>query len=78
LKNIFNSDKDNFLEQTKEQYNQIFEQDFGYFDYKSLTEAIINNENGQFLLTNKIRKNILEIEKNVENFSVKLIISRKK
>ena len=73
LKNIFNSDKDNFLEQIKEQYNQIFEQDFGYFDYKSLTEAIINNENGQFHLTNKIRKNILEIEKNVENFSVKHI-----
>ena len=73
LKNIFNSDKDNFLEQIKEQYNQIFEQDFGYFDYKSLTVSIINNENGQFHLTNKIRKNILEIEKNVENFSVKHI-----
>ena len=73
LKELFNSNKENFLEQIKDYYSQKFYQDFGFINFKNFSEKIINYENGEFYLINKIRKNILEIEEDIESFSVKHI-----
>jgi len=69
LKEKYNSLKDDFLNQIIEQYTD----ELSSIDYQTITEEIIKHENGKFFLTNKIRKKILEIEKNIENFSVKHI-----
>ena len=69
LKEKYNSLKDNFLNEIIEQYTD----ELSSIEYQTITKEIIEYENGKLFLTNKIRKKILEIEKNVENFSVKHI-----
>ena len=71
LKEKFIFFKTKFLSQVEQKYKQEFSKQRIVF--KSISEKIISHENGEFILTNKIRKNILEIEQNTDNFSVKHI-----
>ena len=71
LKEKFMLSKKDFLNQVEQKYREEFSKQ--RIDFKNISEKIINLENGEFILTNKIRKNILEIERNTDNFSVKHI-----
>ncbi len=71
LKEKFMLSKIDFLNQIEQKYREEFSKQ--RINFKNISEKIINLENGEFILTNKIRKNILEIERNTDNFSVKHI-----
>jgi len=71
LKSIFTSFKKDYLNEIELKYKQEFSQ--LKIDFNSISEKIIIHENGEKILEDKIKKNIIEIEQNNDKFSVKHI-----